>query len=73
MIVGIDIPRDLHLAQIAQTLHAFGPVFRAGQNRQEQSGKDADDANHDQQFNKSKTHQLASGQSVKCGRLLRVK
>ena len=55
MVIGIDVPRDLHLPQITQALRAFGPFFRAGQHRQQQSGKDANDANNDQQFDEGKS------------------
>ena len=54
VVIGVQKPGKVHLAQIAGTNDTLGVRFSAAERRQEQSSKNSYNRNDDQQFNERK-------------------
>ena len=51
VVIPIKLRREAQLPQVARALDALRSGFALAERRQEQRGEDADDREHDQQFN----------------------
>src|SRR5665213_764215 len=56
-IIGVNVPGEIYLAQIAQTRNALGFLFGSAQTWQKHSRKNGDNGDDDKQFDQRETLQ----------------